>query len=195
MSSPWRTKKAFLYFGGAFIILLGGAIILLSPYNYIQYRPLEGEFMPFTIKDSPGYYPQFEISVTCHPEDGTEYVLIDFAVRNNETSEVFWMNFTLSSLDMVPDSNPPSYVARMHSDIEPGNYSIAGMRYEGTIIIDVGFTQFSDSRLFIVTGGIMNIVGLFMGMAGYFVAGAFLPTGDDIIVDWGYDEEEDEFKG
>jgi hypothetical protein len=83
----------------------------------------------------------------------------------------------------------------MHSAIDPGNYTIAASNFEGTFIIDVGFTQFSDSRVFIVTGGIMNIVGLFMGMAGYFVAGAFLPSGDDVIVDWGYDEEEEDFKG
>jgi hypothetical protein len=41
----------------------------------------------------------------------------------------------------------------------------------------------------------MNIIGLVMGIGGYFVAGTFLPTDSDTIVEWGYDEEEDTFPG
>jgi hypothetical protein len=189
MSSPWRTRKAILYFGGAFIILLGGAIVLIAPYNYLGYRAGENQSRAFTLTDRSGYYPELEISVTCHPDNTTPAVLVDFAIRNNATAQITWLNFTLTELDMVPGTNPPSYVSRQTTTISPGAYTVIAVRVEGTTILDVGLTQSSDSRLFIVTGGSLNILGLFMGIAGYFVAGTFLPTGDDIIVDWGYDEE------
>jgi hypothetical protein len=38
----------------------------------------------------------------------------------------------------------------------------------------------------------MNIIGLVMCMSGYFVAGTFLPTGEETIVGWGYEEKEKE---
>jgi hypothetical protein len=50
----------------------------------------------------------------------------------------------------------------------------------------------SDSRIFITIGGSMNILGLVMVIAGYFVAGTFLPTDSDTIVEWGFDKEEKE---
>jgi hypothetical protein len=46
----------------------------------------------------------------------------------------------------------------------------------------------SDSRLWITVGGSMNIIGLAMGIAGYFVRGTFLPSDSDTIVEWGYDD-------
>lgn len=189
VSSSWRTKKAVLYFGGAFIILLGGAIVLLAPYNYLGYRAGENQSRAFTIQGRDGYYPELEISVTCHPENSTGAIFVDFAVRNNVTDEITWVNFTLTELDMVPETNPPSYVAIQLTGIAPGNYTVVALKVEGTTMIDVGLTQSSDFRLFIVTGGLLNIFGLIMGIGGYFVSGTFLPTGDDIIIDWGYDEE------
>ncbi|MHA2066057.1 MAG: hypothetical protein ACXABY_16925, partial [Candidatus Thorarchaeota archaeon] len=77
MGSPWRSKKAFLYFGGAFVILLGAAIVLSSPYNYIGYRGGENEQMDFTLHGSAGYYPQLEISLSLHPSN-TSVVFVDF---------------------------------------------------------------------------------------------------------------------
>ncbi|MFW9966609.1 MAG: hypothetical protein ACFFEA_05590 [Candidatus Thorarchaeota archaeon] len=189
MGSPWRSKKAFLYFGGAFVIILGAMIVLSAPYNFVLYRAGAGENIYFTLHDREGYYPRLEISLDLRPSNTTNAVLVDFSVANNETAQVTTVNFTLTSLDMVPDSNPPVLVARQTIDISPGNYTIAIDRANGVVFMDVGLTQHSDSRLYIVTGGMMNIIGLFMGGAGYFVSGTFLPTGDEMIVDWGYEDE------
>ncbi|MHA2142662.1 MAG: hypothetical protein ACXADC_11810 [Candidatus Thorarchaeota archaeon] len=189
MGSPWRSKKAFLYFGGAFIILLGAAIVLSAPYNYIGYRGGENERMAFTLHSRAGYYPQLEISLSLHPSN-TTVVLVDFSVESNTSSQVYTTNFTLSPSDMVPDSNPAIYVARQTIDVPSGNYTVIVDQANGTGTMDIGLTQISDSRLFIVTGGAMNIIGLFMGGAGYFVSGALLPTGDEMIVDWGYEDDE-----
>ncbi|MHA2221623.1 MAG: hypothetical protein ACXAAO_06150, partial [Candidatus Thorarchaeota archaeon] len=60
-------------------------------------------------------------------------------------------------------------------------------------IVDLGLNQISDSRVFILVGGSMNILGAFMGIGGYFVAGSFLPSDSDVITEWGYDEEDDAF--
>ncbi|MHA2004196.1 MAG: hypothetical protein ACW975_07090 [Candidatus Thorarchaeota archaeon] len=190
MGSPWRSKKAFLYFGGAIVILLGGAIVLSAPYNYIGYRGAETERMDFTLTDRPGYYPQLEISLNLNPFNATEIVLVDFSVLSNTSMQVYTFNFTLTADNMVPDSNPRVYVARHTIDVLPGDYTVVVDRADGTGTMDIGLTQISDSRIFIVTGGAMNILGLFMGGAGWFVSGAFLPTGDEMIVDWGYEEEE-----
>ncbi len=189
MGSPWRSKKAFLYFGGAFVIILGAAIILSSPYNYIGYRGGENDLMIFTLHDRSGYYPQLEISLNLHPSN-TSIVLVDFSVSNNVTAQVFTANFTLTPSDIVPDSNPAIYVARQTIDVLPGNYTVIVDKANGTGTMDIGLTQLSDSRLYIVTGGAMNIFGLFMGAAGYFVSGTLLPTGDEMIVDWGYEDDE-----
>ena len=32
-----------------------------------------------------------------------------------------------------------------------------------------------------------------MGISGYFVAGSFLPTDSDTIVEWGFDEEDNTY--
>jgi hypothetical protein len=190
MGSPWRSKKAFLYFGGAFVILLGAAIVLSAPYNYIGYRGGETERMDFILYGRAGYYPQLEISLELHSENTTEVVFVDFSVSSNTSMQVYTANFTINFTHMVPDSNPPVYVARQTIDVPSGNYTVIVDRAYGTGTMDIGLTQISDSRLFIVTGGAMNIIGLFMGGAGYFVSGAFLPTGDEMIVDWGYEDEE-----
>ena len=190
MGSPWRTKKAILYFGGAFIIILGGAIVLIAPYNYIGYRGGEGEVMDFALFNRAGYYPQLEISLNLYPFNTTDVVFVDFTVSSDTSSHVYTMNFTLTESDMVPDSNPRVYLGRQTIDVPIGNYTVIVDRANGTGTMDIGLTQISDSRLFIVTGGALNIAGLFMGGAGYFISGTFLPTGDDLIVDWGYEEEE-----
>jgi len=189
MGSPWRSKKAFLYFGGAFVIILGAIIVLNAPYNFVLYRAGAGEQIYFTLHDREGYYPKLEISLDLRSSNTTDVVLVDFSVANNETAQINTVNFTLTSIDIVPNSNPPAYVARQTIDISPGNYTITIDRAYGIAFMDVGLTQQSDSRLYIVAGGMMNIIGLFMGGAGYFVSGSFLPTGDEIIVDWGYEDE------
>ncbi|MHA1925236.1 MAG: hypothetical protein ACW974_04930 [Candidatus Thorarchaeota archaeon] len=190
MGSPWRSKKAFLYFGGALVIILGGAIVLSAPYNYIGYRGAETERMDFILYNRAGYYPQLEISLNLNPFNATDVVFVDFTVSSNMSMQVYIFNFTLSPANMVPDSNPRVYVARQTIDVPSGNYTVVVDRANGTGTMDIGLTQISDSRLFIVTGGAMNIIGLFMGGAGWFVSGTFLPTGDEMIVDWGYEDEE-----
>ncbi|MFW9803998.1 MAG: hypothetical protein ACFFFC_15150 [Candidatus Thorarchaeota archaeon] len=193
MSSPWRSKKAFLYFGGAFVIILGGIIVLSAPYNIVIYRASVGERMPFTVRDVSGYYPQLEISVDIRASSNiTAAIAIDFTVQNDESSHVYTMNFTLTSNDVVPGSNPPTYVSRQMIDVVPGQYTITLDRANETALMDIGFTQMTDSRLFIVTGGSLNILGLIMGGTGWFLTGSFLPTGDEMIVDWGYEEEENQ---
>jgi hypothetical protein len=195
MGNPWRSKKALLYFGGAFVIILGGIIILNAPYNIVIYRVTVGEELPFTVRDAAGYYPQLEISLDIRASSNiSAAIAIDFTVSNNESSQVYTVNFTLTSNDLIPDSNPPAFVSRQMIAVTPGNYTIRLDRANETALMDIGFTQMSDSRLFIVTGGSLNIIGLLMGGAGYFLTGTFLPTGDEMIVDWGYEEEEYESK-
>ena len=77
-------------------------------------------------------------------------------------------------------------------DISNGNYTATIDRVDGSTLVDLGLKQVSDSRIFIVIGGSMNILGLIMGAAGYFVRGAFLPSDSDTIVEWGYDREEED---
>ena len=191
MGNPWRSKKAFLYFGGAFVIILGGIIVLSAPYNIVIYRASVGERMPFTIRDVSGYYPQLEISVDIRAStNATSAIAIDFAIQKDESPQVYSMNFTLTSDDVVPGSNPPTFVSRQMIDVIPGEYTITLDRANATALMDIGFTQMSNSRLFIVTGGALNIIGLIMGGAGWFLTGSFLPTGDEMIVDWGYEDKE-----
>ncbi|MFX0055934.1 MAG: hypothetical protein ACFFAX_13080 [Promethearchaeota archaeon] len=194
MGNPWRSKKAFLYFGGAFVIILGGIIVLSAPYNIVIYRASVGERMPFTIRDASGYYPELEISLDLRASSNISALEIDFTVRHDESSQDYLVNFTLTSDDVVPGSNPPTFVSRQMIDVIPGQYTITLDRANETALMDVGFTQMTDSRLFIVTGGSLNILGLIMGGTGWFLTGSFLPTGDEMIVDWGYEEEEDQSK-
>ncbi|MFW9981188.1 MAG: hypothetical protein ACFFE3_04620, partial [Candidatus Thorarchaeota archaeon] len=64
MGSIWFSKKAFLYFGGAAVIILGGMVVLISPYHYVNFSMLENQQRGFAIWDKPGYYEQLEISIS-----------------------------------------------------------------------------------------------------------------------------------
>jgi len=75
-------------------------------------------------------------------------------------------------------------------DLPIGNYTVFFDRIDGAGSIDFGLNQISDSRVWIVTGGSMNILGIIMGIAGYFAPGTFLPSDADTIIEWGYDEQE-----
>ncbi|MDF1539950.1 MAG: hypothetical protein P1Q69_13720 [Candidatus Thorarchaeota archaeon] len=189
MGNPWLSKKAFLYFGGAFVLLLGGVIVLMAPYHYTGYVALQGDTDAFEIWDTAGYYPQLEIAVTVTPEIN-ESVYVDIRVINNETHVTHTMNITLSTDDMLQDTERLLYEKRQIIDLNPGNYTIFVDRIEGATDMDISFTQISDSRLYIVTGGVMNIVGLFMGAFGYCIGGSLIPTGEEAIVEWGWDEHQ-----
>lgn len=187
MGSPWLSKKAFLYFGGAFILLLGGAIVLLAPYHYTGFIALSGDSTAFEIWDRPGYYPELEISVIVNPDhNGSVYV--DIIILNNATLDTTILNLTLTVLDRP--SEGASYERRVLLSIDPGAYSIFIDSIIGAGDVDVSFTQSSDSRTYIVTGGIMNIIGLIMGAMGYCIGGSVIPTGNETIVEWGFDEHQ-----
>ncbi len=189
MGSIWLSKKAFLYFGGAAVILIGGAIILMAPYHYINFSVDENQQRVFNIWERDGYYPQIEISVSTRYVN-TSDVFIDLLFVENTTHDAFFINFTMDDSNIVEAQDLIFLKASMVSDIPYGNYTITIYRIEGAGSITLGLEQVSDSRAFILTGGIMNILGLIMGISGYFVPGTFLPTDTDIIVDWGFDDEE-----
>ena len=190
MGSVWFSKKAFLYFGGAAIILIGGAIVLMAPYHYINFAVLENDQRTFDIWDRQGYYPQLEVSVTLRPGNSST-VEIGIVLLENVTLDTYIVNMTLDHNDIVETADDILYEDYLLVDIPYGNYTVTIDQVSGAGLIDVGFKQASDSDLFIFVGGSMNIIGLFMGIGGYFVAGTFLPTDSDIIVEWGYDEEEE----
>ncbi|MHA2151591.1 MAG: hypothetical protein ACXAAQ_06385 [Candidatus Thorarchaeota archaeon] len=192
MGSVWFSKKSFLYFGGAAIILLGGAIVLMAPYHYVNFAVLENEQRDFGIWDTPGYYPQLEISVSMRPGNMST-IELDIVLVENVTLDTYTVNFTLTEDDLIETPDATFYEASMIVDIATGNYTVILDRVFGTTIVDLGLNQISDSRVFILVGGSMNILGAFMGIGGYFVAGSFLPSDSDVITEWGYDEEDDAF--
>jgi hypothetical protein len=73
-----------------------------------------------------------------------------------------------------------------------GDYVVYAENITGATYFDLALTQTSNSRLYIVTGGSMNIIGLVMCIMGYCVSGTILPTGNETIIGWGYDKREEE---
>jgi len=187
MGSIWLSKKSFLYFGGAAIIILGGLIVITSPYHYINFA--------VEIYDQAFYYPQLEISVSMRP--GNESIIfIDLSFENNVTHEIVTVNMTLTEEhQIIGPENSIFYEYDTIIDIPTGNYTLTVDRVAGTTQIDLGLNQVSDSRLFIMIGGSMNIIGLVMGIGGYCVPGTFFPSDSDTIVSWGYEEEESQDTG
>ncbi len=191
MGSVWFSKKAFLYFGGAAIILIGGAIVLMAPYHYINFAVLENDQRTFDIWDNQGYYPQLEVSVTLRPGNSST-IEIGVVLVENVTLDMHVVNITLDHNDLVEAGDDTLYEDRVTVDIPYGNYTVTIDQVDGAGLINIGFQQASDSDLFIFVGGSMNILGVVMGIGGYFVAGTFLPTGSDVIVEWGYEDEDEE---
>lgn len=189
MGSIWFSKKSFLYFGGVAIILLGGMIVVMSPYHYINYNIAENVQRPWEIYDASGYYTQVEISVSLRPSN-TTYVFLDLVIMDNVTLETTFLNMTIGPEHQLVGPDATIYEYSEIIDLPIGNYTVFFDRIDGAGSIDFGLNQISDSRLWIVIGGSMNILGIFMGIAGYFVAGTFLPSDTDTIVAWGYDEDE-----
>lgn len=189
MGSIWFSKKAFLYFGGVAIILIGGMIVVLSPYHYINYSIGAIEHRTWEVYDESGYYPQVEISVSLRPSN-TSYVYLDLVFKNNCTNVTTFLNLTLGPEHQLQGPDTIIYEYSEIIDLPIGNYTVFFDRIDGAGNIDFGLNQISDSRIWIVTGGSMNILGIFMGIAGYLVPGTFLPSDTDRIVEWGYDEPE-----
>ena len=190
MGSVWFSKKAFLYFGGAAIILIGGAIVLMAPYHYVNFAVIENDQRTFDIWDKQGYYPQLEVSVSLRPGNAST-IEIGIVLHENSTFDTYIFNMTLDQNDLVEAGDDTFFEDSLLVDIPYGNYTVTIDQVDGAGLIDVGLRQGSDSEIFIFVGGSMNIIGLFMGIGGYFVAGAFLPSDSDIVVEWGYEGEEE----
>lgn len=187
----WKSKKAFLYFGGAFIILLGGVIILIAPYHYLWFVARPGEARPFSVWDGSGYYPQMEFTFSVTPGNVSD-ISTEIAVRNNDSDTIHIFNFTFGSQDVVGPITQRQFRKSFLLDLEVDDYSIIVLRVNNFDYMEIELSQTSDSRLFIVVGGSMNIFGLIMVALGLAVSGSLLPTGDEIIVDWGFEEDEGE---
>ena len=183
------SKKAFLYFGGLAIILIGGIVVVSSPYHYINYSVSENIRRPWTMYDASGYYPQLEISISIRPGNAT-IVQLDLVIEDNSTMENIFVNMTLGPEHQLQGPDAVIYEYSEIIDLSIGNYTVYFDNTEGVGSIDLGLNQMSDSRLWIVAGGTMNIIGIIMGILGYLVPGSFLPSDSDTIVEWGYDEEE-----
>ncbi len=189
MRSIWFSKKSFLYFGGVAIILLGGMIVVMSPYHYINYNISENVQRPWEVYDASGYYPQVEISVSLRPSN-TTHVFLDLVIMDNDTLETTFLNMTIGPEHQLQGPDTIIYEYSEIIDLPIGNYTVFFDKIDGAGNIDFGLNQISDSRFWIVTGGSMNILGIFMGIAGYLVAGTFLPSDTDRIIEWGYDEQD-----
>ena len=190
MGSVWFSKKAFLYFGGAAIILIGGAVVLSAPYHYINFAVTENQQRTFDIWDKQGFYPQLEVSVSVRLGNYTT-VDIGIVLEENSTLDTFIINMTLNQDNLVETRDQMFLEGSTLVDIPFGNYTVTIDQINGAGLIDIGFNQAGDSQLYIFIGGSMNVIGLIMGIAGYFVSGVFLPTDSDTIVEWGYDDEEE----
>lgn len=189
MGSIWFSKKSFLYFGGVAIIILGGMVVVASPYHYINYNVSENVSRTWEMYDEPGYYLQVEISVSLRPSNQTA-IYLDLVITDNSTSETTVVNMTLGPEHQLQGPDTVIYEYSEIIDLPIGNYTVYFDRIDGAGSIDFGLDQISDSRFWIVVGGSMNILGIIMGIAGYLVAGTFLPSDSDTIVEWGYDEKD-----
>jgi hypothetical protein len=197
MGSIWFSKKAFLYFGGAAIIILGGIIVVLSPYHYINYNVVPYLHKPWTMYDKPGYYERLDISISVRPVN-TTIVELDLFILDNSSMEIIMVNMSIGpEYQIGPTTNtligPQSVIYEYDTriDLDAGNYTVWFEKVEGASSIDLGLDQASDSRLWIVSGGTLNIVGVGMIILGYLVKGSLLPSDTDTIVEWGYEEKSD----
>jgi hypothetical protein len=190
MGSVWLSKKSILYFGGAAIILLGGLIVVMAPYHYIDFSVMQNDQRTFEIYDQANYYPQLEISVSLKPGNQS-LILIDLSIENNITLDTIPVNLTLTEENQkAGPGNTIIYEYSTIIDLPIGNYTITIDRVVGASLIDLGLNQLSDSRLFIIIGGSMNIIGLIMIIGGYCVPGTLLPSDSDTIISWGYEDKE-----
>jgi hypothetical protein len=190
MGSIWLSKKSFLYFGGAAILLLGGLIVVLAPYHYVNFSVTQDEYRTFEIYDQANYYPQLEISVSLRAGNQST-IFIDLSIVNNVTLVTIPVNLTLTEENQkTGPGNIILYEDSVTIDIAAGNYTIYVDRILGVSTMDLGFNQVSDSRLFIIVGGSMNIFGIILISGGYCIPGSFLPTDSETIISWGYEDDE-----
>ncbi len=169
-------------------MLLGGAIILNAPYHHMGYIAYEGDVYAFEIWGGAGYYPELEVSLQANAGNSTT-IRVDMRFVNNDTLDVYILNVTLNDADRLLEVESITYEERNLVHLPFGNYTFYVDRLDGFPRIDIAYTQTSDSRTYIVLGGSMNIIGLIMGAAGYFVGGTLISSGDEALYDWGYDDQ------
>jgi hypothetical protein len=189
MGSKLRSKKGFLYFGGALVVILGGATILLAPYHYTGFIATPPDATPFSILNATGYYSQLEIAASVQPANVSS-VSINFRIVNNNTLVTQFINMNLTQDDYLAGTNPKVFQKQVLVSLAPGNYVVYIDNMTSGGSFDFSLEQASDSRQFITTGASLNVVGIVMCIGGYCVPGTILPTGDETIVGWGYDKEE-----
>ncbi len=182
-------KKAICYFGGAAIIILGGIIVLMAPYNYVGFLAQPGSEYEFEIFDSPGFYNQFTIIVRANAENSS-VIIVDLEISNITHTNVYGVSMNLTSVNLVPNSNPPIYQQLIKLEVPPGTYFIIVDRIVGANWIDLSFRQESNSKTVIAIGASLNIIGLVIAIAGYFLPGTFFPQGDERVVGWGYEPKD-----
>ena len=165
----------------------------MAPYNYIGVNIGAGGSVGFRVVDDPNYYHQMEVSVTVKPAN-VSVVRVDFTIVRNETLEARTLNMTLTDPDdVVPGTNPKALIHRATIDVEPGNYTIYVDHIEGADWFDLSLDQLSNKRTFVAIGAAMNIGGLIMGTVGYLISGSMFAS-NDVILEWGYDEEQDSYQ-
>ncbi|RDE16042.1 MAG: hypothetical protein C4K48_02805 [Candidatus Thorarchaeota archaeon] len=189
MGSIWFSKKTFLYFGGALVIILGGLIVVLAPYHYVNFSVIQNDQRTFEVYGEANYYPQFEVSVSLRPSNQTT-IYLDMSIVNNMTLEVILVNMTLTEENqIIGPGQAIFYEESLLIDIATGNYTLTVDRVAGATRFDLGLNQASNSRLFIVVGGMLNILGIIMVIGGYCLPGTLFPSDSDTIISWGYEEE------
>ncbi len=190
MGSIWFSKKSFLYIGGAMVILLGGMIVVMAPYHYVNFSIMQNDQRTFEVYDAANYYPQLEVSVSLRPGNQT-IIYLDISIVNNVTLDVTFVNMTLTEENqIVGPEQSIFYEDSLVIDIATGNYTLTVDRVLGATLFDLGLNQISDSRLFIVIGGALNIFGIIMIIGGYCLPGTLFPSDSDTIISWGYEEKE-----
>ncbi len=187
MVSTFR-KKAFLYFGGAFIILLGGAIVVMAPYHAISIPFTDEHAATWEMWEGSGFYPVLELKIETRGVN-TTMAYVDLLFVNNDTLDQFVLNFTMDSENVLPGSNPPVFMDETTLNLDYGNYTIHIERIENVGLLDLSMEQKNDRRNFVILGGSMNIIGIIMGISGWCVSGSFISSGEETIVQWGYEEE------
>ena len=163
----------------------------MAPYHFNNFAVIENEQRTFSVWDKDRYYPRLEIAVSFLLGNSST-VDIGFVLVENSTLDTYIINMTLDESNIVEAQDVLYLEDKIVVDIPPGNYTITFDQIDGAGRIDIGFEQASDSKLWVFIGGSMNIIGLLMGISGYLTAGTFLPTDSDTIVDWGYENREEE---
>jgi hypothetical protein len=168
---------------------LGGAIVVAAPYHALSVPFSEEGSMSWEMWESSGLYPELELRVDTSKYNATT-ADVYLTIRNNDTLEETQLNFTMDQDNILPGSNPPVFSDSTIIPLDYGNYTIEVENLVHVGMLDISVEQKNDRRNYVVLGGMMNIIGIIMGLTGWCVSGTFIGSGDEAIVQWGYEEEE-----